>query len=100
MSFLTAMVRGLRAGDRVPRSHYIVVVYRRVARNILGKSRARSFLGLSLNDRAGLPFNAILFSYGLVVKKFFNVQDQKLLKHLVPFAVASFFGPLLPGQIV
>ena len=44
-------------------------------------------------------FNAIFFSYGLIVKKFFGVSDNNLPIHLLPFAIASFLGPLLLGPL-
>ena len=44
-------------------------------------------------------FNAIFFSYGLIVKKFFHVADKDLPLHLLPFAVASFLGPLTLGRL-
>lgn len=43
-------------------------------------------------------FNAVFFTYGLVVKKFFHVSDQRLPLHLLPFALASFFGPIILGR--
>jgi predicted MFS family arabinose efflux permease len=39
-------------------------------------------------------FNAVFFSYGLVGKTFFHVTDKQIPWHLLPFAVASFLGPL------
>jgi MFS family permease len=44
-------------------------------------------------------FNAVFFSYGLVVKKFFHVADRELPMHLLPFAIASFLGPLTLGRL-
>ena len=44
-------------------------------------------------------FNAVFFTYGLVVKKFFHVDDKHLPLHLLPFAVASFLGPLTLGWL-
>lgn len=44
-------------------------------------------------------FNAVFFTYGLVVKKFFNIPDQQLPLELLPFALGSFFGPLILGRL-
>jgi MFS family permease len=41
----------------------------------------------------------VFFSYGLVVKKFYHISDQSLPLHLLPFAVASFLGPLTLGRL-
>ncbi len=67
--------------------------------NMVGENRQRSYLGLMLMVAQAFFFNAIFFSYGLIVKKFFHVSDQDLPKHLLPFAIASFFGPLTLGQL-
>ena len=44
-------------------------------------------------------FNAVFFTYGLVVKTLFGVSDNDVPRHLLPFAVGSFFGPLLLGRL-
>ena len=72
---------------------------REVFRNMLGDNRQRSLLGLVLMVSQAFFFNAVFFSYGLVVKKFFHVADRDLPMHLLPFAVASFLGPLTLGRL-
>jgi MFS family permease len=41
----------------------------------------------------------VFFTFGLVAKKFFDVPDAKLPMQLLPFAIASFLGPLLLGPL-
>jgi MFS family permease len=72
---------------------------REIFRNMAGENRQRSFLGLALMVAQAFFFNAVFFSYGLVVKKFYNVSDQNLPVHLLPFAIASFLGPLTLGRL-
>lgn len=67
--------------------------------NILGENRSRSILGLVLMIAQAFFFNAVFFTYGLVVKKFFHVSDKALPLHLLPFAIASFIGPLTLGRL-
>jgi MFS family permease len=67
--------------------------------NMLGESRARSILGLALMVGQSFFFNAVFFTYGLIGKKFFHLADNKLPLQLLPFAVASFLGPLLLGRL-
>jgi MFS family permease len=43
-------------------------------------------------------FNSVFFTYGLVVKQYYHVSDKDLPLHLLPFAVGSFFGPILLGR--
>jgi MFS family permease len=66
--------------------------------NMAGKNRSRSYLALMLMVAQAFFFNAVFFSYGLVVKRFFHVSDSALPVHLLPFAIASFLGPLTLGS--
>lgn len=70
-----------------------------IFRNMMGESRSRSILALILMVGQAFFFNAVFFSYGLVVKRFFNVGDKQLPLYLLPFAVASFLGPLTLGRL-
>ena len=70
-----------------------------IFRNMLGENRQRSMLGLVLMVAQSFFFNAVFFTYGLVVKKFFGVPDSKIALHLLPFALGSFFGPVLLGRL-
>lgn len=72
---------------------------REIFANMVGENRSRSILALVLMAAQAFFFNAIFFSYGLIVKKFYGVADQNLPQHLLPFAIASFFGPLLLGPL-
>jgi MFS family permease len=72
---------------------------REIFRNMIGENRQRTVLGLVLMVAQSFFFNAIFFSYGLIVKRFFHVTDKELPLHLLPFAVASFLGPLTLGRL-
>jgi MFS family permease len=70
-----------------------------IFRNMVGDNRQRSVLGLVLMVAQSFFFNAVFFSYALIVKKFFHVADRELPIHLLPFAIASFLGPLTLGRL-
>jgi MFS family permease len=70
-----------------------------IFKNMAGENLQRSILGLVLMAAQAFFFNAIFFSYGLIVKKFFHVADKELPLHLLPFAIASFLGPLTLGRL-
>jgi MFS family permease len=70
-----------------------------IFRNMLGENRKRSILGFILMVGQAFFFNAVFFTFALVTKKFFNVPDGKLPLQLLPFAVASFLGPLVLGPL-
>jgi MFS family permease len=70
-----------------------------IFKNMLGENRQRSFLGLTLMAGQAFFFNAIFFTFGLIAKKFFHVPDAQLPLQLLPFAVASFLGPITLGPL-
>ncbi len=65
---------------------------------MLVDNRSRSLLGLVLMIAQAFFFNAIFFTYGLIVKQFYGVSNTRLPLHLLPFAIASFLGPILLGR--
>ncbi len=67
--------------------------------DMLGANRMRSLLGLILMVGQAFFFNAIFFTYGLVVKNFYGVSDARVPLHLLPFSVGCFFGPVLLGPL-
>jgi MFS family permease len=67
--------------------------------NMLGENRARSILGLALMVGQSFFFNAVFFTYALIGKKFFHLSDERLPLQLLPFAVASFLGPIILGKL-
>jgi MFS family permease len=73
--------------------------WREIFGNMLGENRQRTYLGLILMVAQAFFFNAVFFSYGLVGKTFFHVSDKQIPWHLLPFAVASFLGPLTIGRL-
>ncbi len=66
---------------------------------ILVDNRQRSFLALALMVGQSFFFNAVFFTYGLVVKKFFHLSDDQLPMQLLPFALGSFLGPMVLGPL-
>jgi len=66
--------------------------------NMLVDNRQRSILALILMASQSFFFNAVFFTYGLVVTKFYHVNARSLPLHLLPFALASFLGPIVLGR--
>ena len=67
--------------------------------SMLGENRMRSVLALVLMVGQAFFFNSVFFTYGLIVKRFFGVTDARMPLHLLPFAIGSFFGPMLLGPL-
>jgi len=44
-------------------------------------------------------YNAIFFTYGLVLTRFYGVADERIGAYILPFAAANFAGPLVLGWL-
>jgi len=62
-----------------------------------GKYRGRSGLALSLMIAQAFLFNAVFFSYGLVLATFYQVPERHTGLHLLVLAISNFLGPLALG---
>lgn len=59
----------------------------------------RSILGFSLMVTQAFFYNAVLFTYGLVLLRYYGVRSQWLGAFLVPLALGNFLGPLTIGRL-
>ena len=48
---------------------------------------------------AGFFYNAIFFTYALVLSAFYGVADERVGYYIFPFALGNFLGPLLLGHL-
>jgi MFS family permease len=69
-----------------------------VAKTMFSKYPARSFLSLSLMVSQAFLYNAVFFTYALILTRFYRVSPDKTGLYLVPFALGNFLGPLLLGR--
>ncbi len=58
----------------------------------------RSILGSTLMITQSFLYNAIFFTYGLVLKQFYGVADGSLPYYFIAFAAGNLAGPLLLGH--
>src|SRR3712207_3087306 len=58
----------------------------------------RTFVGLALFTGQAFLYNAIFFTYALVLTEIYNVGNASVGWYLIPFAVGNFMGPLLLGR--
>jgi MFS family permease len=61
--------------------------------------RQRTLVGLALMAAQAFFYNAIFFSYGLVLTEFYGVRSDHVGWYILPFAAANFLGPLLLGRL-
>jgi MFS family permease len=62
-------------------------------------NRQRSLVGLALIIGQSFFYNAVFFTYGLVLAKFYHVNAKNVPLHLLPLALGNFFGPIAFGQL-
>jgi MFS family permease len=61
--------------------------------------RDRSLLGLSLMIAQAFFYNAIFFTYALLLVNFYNIPPERVGYYLLPFAVGNLVGPLVLGKL-
>ncbi|MCE9651183.1 MAG: MFS transporter [Parvibaculum sp.] len=61
--------------------------------------RSRALVGLSLMTAQAFFYNAIFFTYALVLTDFYAVPASHVGWYILPFAAGNFFGPLLLGRL-
>jgi MFS family permease len=61
---------------------------------LFAKNRKRAVLGMTLMVAQAFFYNAIFFSYGLVLERFHGVPASRVGLYIVPFAIGNFAGPL------
>jgi MFS family permease len=59
----------------------------------------RTFVGLALFTGQAFLYNAIFFTYALVLTDVYHVAAGSVGLYLLPFAVGNFMGPLLLGRL-
>ncbi|HEY7245713.1 MAG TPA: MFS transporter [Xanthobacteraceae bacterium] len=69
-----------------------------ILRCMLGKYRSRSMLALALMIAQAFLFNAVFFSYALVLVRYHGVASERTGTHLVTLAASNFLGPLVLGH--
>ncbi|WP_435635481.1 MFS transporter [Pseudomonas solani] len=61
--------------------------------------RRRAIVGLSLLTSQAFFYNAIFFTYALVLTDFYDVPSENVGWYILPFALGNFCGPLLLGRL-
>jgi MFS family permease len=70
-----------------------------VAQTLLKRYPRRTLLGLALMSAQAFVYNAIFFTYALVLTRFYGVPADRVGLYILPFAVGNFLGPLLLGPL-
>ena len=70
-----------------------------VADALFRRHRQRTLVGLALMASQAFFYNAIFFTYALILIDFYGVRADHVGWYLLPFALGNFTGPLLIGRL-
>jgi MFS family permease len=81
----------LRMRDHTPLSE--------VAHTLFTVYRERSLVGLVLMTAQAFFYNAIFFTFALILTDFYGIPAGQVGWYILPFAAGNFLGPLLLGRL-
>jgi MFS family permease len=70
-----------------------------VAITLFRVERRRTLVGLSLMAAQAFFYNAIFFTYALVLTDFYSIRADQIGWYLLPFAAGNFLGPVFLGRL-
>jgi MFS family permease len=73
--------------------------WREIWTAVVHQHRQRSVLGFVLMLTQAFFYNAIFFTYGLVLIRFYHVPEQNVGGYLLPFAIGNVLGPIVLGHM-
>jgi MFS family permease len=80
----------LRARDYTPLSE--------VAATLFHAHRQRTLVGLILMASQAFFYNAIFFTYALILTEFYGIRADHVGWYILPFAAGNFLGPIILGR--
>lgn len=99
---IEARFPGLPSDTGLPRSRLRmrrITPLREVLDVLFVQNRQRALVGLSLMTAQAVFYNAIFFTYSLILIDFYGVKADEIGWYILPFAAGNFFGPLLLGRL-
>ncbi|BAM86553.1 major facilitator superfamily (MFS) transporter/sugar transporter [Bradyrhizobium oligotrophicum S58] len=72
---------------------------REVAHTLFSVYRQRSLVGLTLMTAQAFFYNAIFFTFALVLTDFYGIKSDHVGWYILPFAAGNVLGPLLLGRL-
>ena len=70
-----------------------------VAQTLFREHRQRTLVGLSLMAAQAFFYNAIFFTYALILTDFYDIPSDRVGWYILPFAAGNFLGPLMLGRL-
>jgi MFS family permease len=72
---------------------------REVARTLFETYRQRTLVALSLMAAQAFFYNAIFFTYALILTDFYHTPADRIGWYILPFAAGNVLGPILLGRL-
>ncbi len=69
------------------------------ARTLFRDQRQRTLVGLTLMASQAFFYNAIFFTYALVLTDFYGIRSDQVGWYILPFAAGNFLGPVFLGRL-
>jgi MFS family permease len=70
-----------------------------VAQTLFQSQRRRTLVGLTLMTAQAFFYNAIFFTYALILTDFYGISADRVGWYILPFALGNFAGPVLLGRL-
>ncbi|OQW37565.1 MAG: MFS transporter [Nitrospira sp. SG-bin1] len=93
-------------GTSLTASHGTITVHARphatiatVARELFQSYPRRTVLGIGLMVTQSFMYNAVSFTYPLLLTKYYGVPGSTIGLYILPFALGNFLGPLVLGRL-
>lgn len=81
----------LRARSHTPLAEVVHTLFR--------AQRQRTLVGLALMSSQAFFYNAIFFTYALVLTEFYGIGAEHVGWYILPFAAGNFLGPVFLGRL-
>lgn len=89
-------------GEKLPMTHLrprAVTPLGEVFNALFVVHRQRALVGLALMVSQAFFYNAIFFTYALILTDFYQIPSQAIGWFILPFAAGNFLGPLFLGRL-
>ena len=70
-----------------------------IAKTVFVVYPKRTLVGFSLMASQAFLYNALFFTYGLMLTTFYDVKSASVGLYLLPFAAGNFLGPIILGPL-
>jgi MFS family permease len=70
-----------------------------ISRTMFSRYPSRTVLGLTMMSAQAFAYNAVFFTYGLVLTTFMHANEAHVPYYIVPFAIGNFLGPITLGPL-